>query len=185
MKRPVWFALALMALAGTARAGGFSLRSGAFRDGGTIAAAQAFNRFGCTGGDVSPALAWSGAPAGTRSYAVTLFDSDARQGKGYWHWVVADIPARVTSFPAGSGSRGGALPRGTVQGIGSGNIHGYQGPCPPVGDPPHHYHLTVYALRVDRLPAAALASYVALRRALARDALASATITGLYGRPAR
>lgn len=185
MKRPVWFALALMALAGTARAGGFSLRSGAFRDGGTIAAAQAFNRFGCTGGDVSPALAWSGAPAGTRSYAVTLFDSDARQGKGYWHWIVADIPARVTSLPAGSGSRGGALPRGTVQGIGSGNIHGYQGPCPPVGDPPHHYHLTVYALRVDRLPAAALASYVALRRALARDALASATITGLYGRPAR
>ena len=185
MKRAVSFALALMTLAGTARADGFSLRTTAFRDGGTIPSAQIFNRFGCTGDDISPALAWSNAPAGTRSYAVTLFDSDARQGKGYWHWIVADIPARVTALPAGSGSQRGALPRGAVQGLGSGNIHGYQGLCPPVGDPPHHYHLTVYALRVVRLPAAALASYGALRRALAQDALASATLTGLYGRPAR
>ncbi|WP_174502950.1 YbhB/YbcL family Raf kinase inhibitor-like protein [Acidiphilium sp. C61] len=185
MKRPVLLALALMALTKTARADGFSLHTTAFRDGGTIPAAQVFNRLGCTGNDISPALAWSGAPAGTRSYAVTLFDPDARRGKGYWHWIVANIPARVTSLPEGSGSRRNALPRGTVQGNGSGNIHGYQGPCPPVGDPPHHYHLTVYALRIARLPAAALASHAALRRALAQDALASATITGLYGRPAR
>lgn len=185
MKRPVSLALALMAVTGTARADGLSLRTTAFHDGGTIPATQIFNRFGCTGDDISPALAWSNAPAATRSYAVTLFDSDARQGKGYWHWIVADIPARVTALPAGSGSQRGVLPRGAVQGIGSGNIHGYQGPCPPVGDPPHHYHLTVYALRVARLPPAALASYGALRRALAQDALASATITGLYGRPAR
>lgn len=184
MRRYLAIALGLITMIGTAQAEGFLLRSPSFRNGGTIPQAQVFNRFGCKGGDVSPALSWSGAPVGTQSYAVTLFDSDARHGKGYWHWIVTDIPARMTSLPAGAGNARGRLPRAAVQGMGSGNIHGYQGPCPPVGDAPHHYHLTVYALRVTRLPADAIASYEGLLRALKRDALASATVTGLYTRPA-
>lgn len=165
-----------------ARAGDFTVSTPAFAEGGTIGLEQVFNRFGCKGEDISPALSWSGAPAGTKSFAITLFDSDARHGNGYWHWIVADIPPAVTRLTQGASKRRGALPRGTIQGMGSGNIHGYQGPCPPVGDAPHHYHLTVYALRIRRLPAEAIASYEKLRRALAHDALASATVTGRYGR---
>lgn len=168
-----------------ARAGGLSVSTPAFIQGGTIGLAQVFNRFGCKGADISPAVSWSGAPAGTRSFAVTLFDSDARHGKGYWHWIVTDIPPDVAGLSEGAGSQRGRLPRGTVQGMGSGNIHGYQGPCPPIGDKPHHYHLTVYALGVRRLPADAIASYARLRRVLARDALASTTVTGLYGRSSK
>lgn len=168
-----------------ASAGSFSATTPAFTEGGTIGAAQVFNRFGCKGENLSPAISWSGAPPGTRSFVITLFDSDARHGAGYWHWIVADLPPTVTHLAREAGNRRGRLPRGTVQGLGSGNIHGYQVLCPPVGDRPHHYHLTVYALRVRRLPAETIASYQTLRRALARDALASATITGLYGRPAR
>lgn len=185
MLRCLALMIGLTAMIGTARADGFSLHSPSFHDGGMIPAAQVFNRFGCKGDDISPALSWSGAPAGTRSFAITLFDTDARHGKGYWHWIVTDIPARVTSLPAGAGSRRGMLPRGTVQGIGSGNIHGYQGPCPPLGDAPHHYRLTVYALRVTRLPADAIASYRKLRMVLKSESLASTTITARYGRPAR
>lgn len=185
MKRVLAMLLSAAAMIGTARAEGLTVATPAFTEGGTIGLAQVFNRFGCKGEDISPAVSWSDAPAGTRSFAITLFDSDARQGKGYWHWIVTDIPPNVMDLPAGAGNRRGKLPRGTVQGMGSGNIHGYQGPCPPVGEPPHHYHLTIYALRVRRLPANTLASYTALRRALERDALASATVTGLYGRPSK
>ena len=57
-----------------------------------------FSGFGCTGGNQSPALSWSGAPQGTKSYAVALFDPDAMQGRGFWHWLMVNIPAGTTSL---------------------------------------------------------------------------------------
>ncbi|MDE1888197.1 MAG: YbhB/YbcL family Raf kinase inhibitor-like protein, partial [Gammaproteobacteria bacterium] len=74
-------------------AGGFTLTSPDIRDGGTISMAQVFNGFSCKGQDISPALHWSGAPAGTQSFAVTIYDPDAPTGSGWWHWVVFNIPA--------------------------------------------------------------------------------------------
>src|SRR6476619_5639661 len=69
---------------------------------------------GAGGDDVAPPLSWSGAPAGTRSYSVTVFDPDAPTGSGFWHWAVANIPADVTSLESGAGSEGGTLPEGAT-----------------------------------------------------------------------
>ena len=72
--------------------GTFSLTSSSFHAGGTVENAQVFNQDDCKGGNRSPQLSWHDAPAGTRSFAVTLFDQDA-PGRGWWHWAVAGIPA--------------------------------------------------------------------------------------------
>jgi Raf kinase inhibitor-like YbhB/YbcL family protein len=87
------------------------------------------NVFGCTGGNVSPALLWSGVPAGTKSFVVTLFDPDVPEtGSGWWHWVVYDLPANVNSLPIGAGAEHSSkLPAGTQQGrtdLGNDAYHG-------------------------------------------------------------
>ena len=164
-------------------AGGFMVTSHAFSDGGTIQMAQVFNSFGCTGGNHSPELSWSGAPAGTKSFAVTIYDPDAPTGSGWWHWTVFNIPASVTHLPADAGGeKGTGLPAGAVQGRTDFGFSHFGGPCPPVGDAPHHYQVTVYALKVDKLALDANASGAMVGYYLHMNALAKATITGLYGR---
>src|SRR5579863_3073202 len=109
-----------------------TLSSTTFANNGTIPTAQAYNQGGCGGQNVSPALQWSGVPSGAKSLAIVMFDPDARKGQGWTHWVAYGIdPAR------------GSLPEGVKDGITQGKTGfptaGYGGPCPPVGDPPHHY----------------------------------------------
>lgn len=162
-------------------AGGFTLSSPEFADHGTIPMAQVYNRSGCRGGDLSPALHWSGAPAGTKSFAVTIYDPDA-QG-GWWHWLVFNIPAKVTSLAEGAGAvNSDKLPRGALQGRNDFGFSGYGGPCPPPGDPPHHYQITVYALGTDQLPMNSDVTGPELARTLNSHALAQARLTGSYGR---
>ncbi|MBO0683017.1 MAG: YbhB/YbcL family Raf kinase inhibitor-like protein [Candidatus Dormibacteraeota bacterium] len=98
----------------------------------------------CNGGNQAPRLQWSGAPAATQSFALTMFDPDAPTGSGFWHWLNWDIPAGVTSL-------NGALPAGAISGTNDGGSTGYRGPCPPAGDITHHYHLSVLALDVGSL----------------------------------
>src|SRR5512141_968408 len=130
----------------------FRVTSPDFQPDGTIRKAQVFDGWGETGGNVSPALSWSDAPAGTRSFAITLYDPDAPTGSGGWHWLMFNIPASVTSLPAGAGDPGSKLaPAGTVQTRTDYGTVGYGGPCPPPGDKPHRYVLTVFALQVDKL----------------------------------
>jgi Raf kinase inhibitor-like YbhB/YbcL family protein len=148
--------------------GHFSLTSTDLRAGQPIP--QQF--WGCAGTGVSPELAWSGAPAATRSYAITLFDPDAPTGSGFWHWVAWDIPTGTTSLPTGA-----ALPSGAVNGTNDGGGIGYTGPCPPVGDLTHHYRFTVVALDVAslQLPAGIHAAVVGF--VMGQHAIASASFT--------
>jgi Raf kinase inhibitor-like YbhB/YbcL family protein len=142
-----------------------------------------FNGFGCSGENVSPALAWRNAPAGTRSYAVTVYDPDAPTGSGWWHWVVYNLPASVTSLPSGAGSTTpAAMPAGAVQGTTDFGSKGYGGPCPPVGDRPHRYVFTVHALKVDKLELPENASAALVGFNLNANRLGSATFTARYGR---
>ena len=170
-----------------ARAGGgkFTLTSPDIAPGKTIATAQVFNQFGCTGGNISPALSWSNAPAGTQSFALLMHDPDAPTGSGWWHWVVFNIPAATTSLPQGAGDgKKKLMPQGAIQSRTDFGADGYGGPCPPTGDKPHHYQITVFAVDVDKLPDAKndMASAALVGFDLHFHTLAKATLTGLYGR---
>lgn len=157
MKTPVaasLLAIALSSAAGTstASAAGFSLASPDIAAHSTIGATHVFNSWGCTGGNVSPRLEWSGAPEGTQSFALTVYDPDAPTGSGFWHWVVVNIPATATGLERGAGTRDGqSLPAGSVQVPTDFGVPGYGGPCPPVGDTPHRYLFTLHALRTPKL----------------------------------
>ena len=163
-------------------AGKFALTSGELSAGGKIAEAQVFNGFGCKGGNLSPSLSWSGAPAATKSFALMMHDPDAPTGSGWWHWVLYDIPAQQTSLAAGAGDpQKHLLPAGTLQGHTDFGSAGYGGPCPPPGKP-HHYYLRLYALKVAKLdvPADATAAYIGFM--VRSQSLAKAELMGVYGR---
>jgi len=170
-------------LAAPALAAGFTVTTPDFSDGGTIPMAQVFNAGSCTGGNHSPAVSWSDAPAATQSYAVTMYDPDAPTGSGWWHWTVFNIPASVHSLPEDAGAANSTLlPAGAGQGRTDFGFSNYGGPCPPAGKP-HHYVITVYALKVAHPPLDADASGAKVGFNLHFNALAAAQITGLYGRP--
>jgi Raf kinase inhibitor-like YbhB/YbcL family protein len=157
-----------------------ALLSADFAPGGTIPLACVYGEFGCHGGNASPALAWNHPPAGTRSFAVLMFDPDARGG--WWHWAVFDIPAEVTSLRAGAGDPSRhLLPLGAIQVRNDWGSLGYGGPCPPPG-PPHHYRLMLYALSVAKLGLGAGASAAQVAAKVQASTLAQAEIIGLYGR---
>ena len=178
-------------------ASSFTLSSPDIAEGSTIANKFVLNGFGCKGENVSPALVWTNPPAGTKSYAVQVYDPDAPTGSGFWHWGVYNIPASVTSLAQGAGNSAATLPAGANGGHsdfhdtgatgGNGN---WGGPCPPVGDKPHRYVFTVFALGVDNLHAAAgipktgsaaLHGFV-LNKGLGDKLLGKASFTATYGR---
>jgi len=160
----------------------FTLTSTDFTDGGKIANAQVFNGSGCKGGNVSPALAWSGAPAGTKSFALMVHDPDAPTGSGWWHWIAYNIPAGTNALPAGAGEpQKNLMPAGVIQGRSDYGTTGYGGPCPPPGKP-HHYHFRLYALKVTKLEVPADASPALIGFNVRAQQLGVAELTGLYGR---
>ncbi len=166
----------------SAQAADFQLTSPAFTEGGTIPNAQVFKGFGCTGDNISPALAWSGVPKEAKSLALTVYDPDAPTGSGWWHWIVVNIPATETGLAEGAGSPGGKLPVGAVQGRTDFGMAGYGGPCPPTGDPPHHYIFTLWAVTADRLDVDANSSGALAGYMLHFNNAGKAVLTGRYGR---
>ncbi|ATQ69334.1 MULTISPECIES: YbhB/YbcL family Raf kinase inhibitor-like protein [Methylosinus] len=170
--------------AADAGAGGLTLTSPDIAEGAVIDLKFAFDGFGGGGGNVSPAFAWSEPPAGTRSFALFCHDPDAPTGgAGFWHWLVVDIPGTARALAQGAGTPDGAgLPTGAKQIRSDYGISAWGGPCPPVGDPPHRYVFTLYALGVEKVeaPEGATASLVGFL--VNQNVLAKANLTGLYGR---
>jgi len=120
--------------------------------GGQATKTQEFNSFGCSGENQSPHLAWSNAPEGTKSFAVTMYDPNAPTGSGWWHWVVFDIPADADELLTNAGNTElDLLPSGAIQSVTDFGSPGYGGPCPPENHGIHQYLITVYALSTDRL----------------------------------
>ncbi|CAI8904860.1 DLP12 prophage; periplasmic protein YbcL [Pseudomonas sp. IT-347P] len=156
----------------------FSLTSRDIADGQPLTEREVFDGFGCKGKNISPELSWDNAPAGTKSFAVTVYDPDAPTGSGWWHWTVVNIPLSIKSLPSGVTH----LPAGAVQGRTDYGQSGYGGVCPPTGDRPHHYQFTVWALKVEKLSLDAQASGALVGYMLNANVLAKATVTPIYGR---
>src|SRR5450755_1402695 len=142
------------------------------------------NLFGCNGGNMSPPLQWSGAPAGTKSFVLTLFDPDEHgDPSGWWHWVVYNLPSSTTSVAKAAGvEHSTALPAGTTQGRTDLGNDAYHGPCPDKGDPPHRYTFTVYALSVDKLDVPADSSGAMVVSTAKDHLLGKAVFVAHYGR---
>ncbi|RBQ15080.1 YbhB/YbcL family Raf kinase inhibitor-like protein [Spongiactinospora rosea] len=162
----------------------FTVTSTTLADGATWPAAQM--SAGVPGGkDVSPHLSWSGAPAGTKSYAVTAYDPDAPTGSGFWHWAVADIPATVTELPEGAGDETGlGLPEGTFQLPNDARAARYIGAAPPAGHGPHRYFVVVHALDVESIGVPAEATPAYLGFVISGHILARAVLTATAETPA-
>ena len=142
-----------------------------------------YNRYGCGGRNVSPALEWKNPPANTRSFALTMFDPDAPTGHGWWHWIVVNIPVSHTHLAEGAGSTDPRkLPAGAVQTFNDYKEKGYGGPCPPKGSGVHRYVFTLYALDVPQLSVSPGAKPGEAVAEIRKHSLATARFVSRYGR---
>jgi Raf kinase inhibitor-like YbhB/YbcL family protein len=163
----------------------FKVTSDSFKDGDYLGKDHILSAdfgFGCAGGNQSPHLRWSGAPEGTKSFAVTCYDPDAPTGSGFWHWVAINIPASVTELALDAGNpKSGKLPKGALQTRTDFGTAGYGGPCPPEGDHPHRYFFTVHAVGGD-INANADTSAAVIGFQLHFNTLAKSALMGLFKR---
>jgi hypothetical protein len=165
------------------QAAGFQLTSPDIKAGAMIPKNFEFNGFGCSGENKSPALKWRGAPTGTKSFAVTVYDPDAPTGSGWWHWMVINIPADVTELKPDAGAVGGAnLPQGASHARIDYGVAGWGGVCPPQGDKPHRYIFTVHALKVDKLEVPPDATAALTGFMINSNSLGQASFTARYAR---
>lgn len=131
---------------------GFHLYSPDVEPDGEIDSSFEYDGFGCSGSNRSPELRWENAPAGTRSFAISVHDPDAPTGSGWWHWRVVNIPADTSSLSGNAGAVGGDnIPGGAVQIRNDFGDKGWGGMCPPEGASPHRYTFTIHALDVESL----------------------------------
>jgi Raf kinase inhibitor-like YbhB/YbcL family protein len=158
---------------------GFSLRSPAFAHQGEIP-----RRHTCEGDDVSPPLAWTEPPPGTRSFALIVDDPDAPDPKApkltWVHWVLYDLPATARALPEDAERAG--LPPGTRVGKNDWQRRSWGGPCPPIGR--HRYFHKIYALDAV-LPALEAPTKAELERAMQGHVLARAELVGTYQKQRR
>ncbi len=181
---PVLMAAACATLASCGAAEGdkpggatMKIESPAFKEGGVIP-----KKHTGEGADVSPALAWSGAPAGVKEFALICDDPDAPTPQPWVHWVVYAIPADATGFKEGVAKTEKLdAPKGAIQGKTSFGRVGYGGPMPPRGHGVHHYHFKLYALDAPLGLKAGL-DKSALLAATQGHVLAEAELIGTYER---
>ena len=177
----ILFGLAVVALTSLVQAEGFVLKSSDIAR--QLSNKEVFSGFGCHGENISPALSWENAPKGTKSFAVTMYDPDAPTGSGWWHWVIFDIPSNVFSLQSNAGKTDYSLaPKASIQSITSFGQSGFGGACPPVGDKPHQYIFTIYALKVDKLGIKSDATPALVGYLLNHNLLAKASIVAYFSR---
>ena len=154
------------------------LSSTDLQSGKMLSLKQVFKGFGCEGENLSPQLSWSGAPEGTKSFAITVYDPDAPTGSGWWHWTAFNIPRHITSLAGGADlSKIGAIEARTDYGS-----TGFGGACPPPGDKAHRYLFRVYALSEEKLPLDASASGALVGYYILSNSLGMAEIIASYQR---
>ncbi|WP_066903616.1 YbhB/YbcL family Raf kinase inhibitor-like protein [Millisia brevis] len=159
----------------------FEVTSADVAPGGALANAQVSGIFGAGGEDISPQLSWSGFPAETKSFAVTVYDPDAPTAAGFWHWAVFDIPVITTELAADAGDgTGKGLPAEAITLRNDGGQARYIGAAPPAGHGPHHYWIAVHAVDVESLGIGDEGSPAFLGFNLFSHAIARATLTGTY-----
>lgn len=159
----------------------FTVTSTDVKDGQEIPLPQTGAMLGLGGKDMSPQLSWSGFPAGTKSFVVTMFDPDVKAPSGFWHWVVVGIPATVTSLNTGAGTASGAgLPAGAFQLRNDVGMAQYQGAAPPKGDGQHRYFIAVNALDTDSLGVDKNASPAYLNAVMTAHTIGRALIVPWY-----
>ena len=176
--------LTAAALTVSAQTSSFKLQSSDIAAQSTIQAEQVFNGFGCTGKNVSPALSWTGVPAAAKSLALIMHDPDAPTGVGgFTHWMVYNIPVSAMGIAKGAGtSDGKLLPVGAKQAATSFGEAAFGGPCPPVGDKPHEYIFTLYALGTDKLELPAGASQAFVGFNIVGNSIARTSFSAYFGR---
>ncbi len=168
-------------LAGIAAAQEFTLKSDQI--GGQLTIDQVYAGFGCTGKNISPSLKWSEAPKGTKSFALTVYDPDAPTGSGWWHWIIFNISATIMELKTDAGDPQKKIaPAGSVQSTTDFGKPGFGGACPPVGDKPHRYIFTVFAMDVPKLDLDEKAGAALVGYMLNQHALAKASLISYYGR---
>lgn len=139
--------------------------------------------FGCMGENSSPELHWTGAPAETKSFAVTVYDPDAPSGSGWWHWMLYDLPADTDRLDPGVGTLNSSnLPGHAMQALSDYGVAAWGGTCPPVGDKAHRYVFTVHALKVDQLDIPDHATPAMVGYIIHANTLETASFNAHYGR---
>jgi Raf kinase inhibitor-like YbhB/YbcL family protein len=150
------------------------LHSGDFTDGGAMS--SQLMAPGCGGANRSPSLDWTGAPPGTKSFALIVRDPDAPVAGGFYHWVLYDLPARTKHID------GDAPPPAGEIGLATTGKAAYYGPCPPPG-PAHHYVFTLYALDLPHVGGSGPLTAAQLERVIAGHVLATATLRATASSP--
>lgn len=158
----------------------FELASDDIADGATLG--RDFIHGSAGGRNQSPHLRWSGAPAGTKGYAVTCYDPDAPTGSGFWHWVLIGVPSETSELARDAGGSG-ELPAGAFHVRNDFGTADYGGAAPPAGDRPHRYIFSVYALDTDDLGLDASATPAIVGFNLTFHALARGSLTATYEQP--
>jgi len=175
--------LTLFCLFSQAHAGSLKLLSKDIAAGEMMSKTHEFNGFGCDGKDSSPELSWEGAPEGTKSFALMVYDPDVPTGSVWWHWQIINIPANINKLASGAGAPDGALlPSGSQQIRNDYGIKGFGGACPPKGDGVHRYQFTIHALSVEKLDIPEGASSALVGYMVHANTLEEATLESLYKR---